>query len=869
MKSESFNTGWETVHAQKAFPFGTVRVPVMLPYDDLLNETRSPDAEGGVSSGFYPPHVATLEKRFFVPKEWSGQNVVLEFEGVYRDSMVYINREYAGGCGHGYTNYLVSANEFLKYGAENELRVIARSGRDSRWYSGCGIYRGVTLLRGEGAYITPYGLKIRTTEADEQGALLTVSVEMETMQRQRDPVIVCTQVLDADGRIASEGTEPVTLYAGESTVLEQRLYVPQAERWSVERPYLYTVRVTVHEIGDDVRSGRCDGAEDRITDTVEVPFGIRTLSLDAEYGLRINGQTVKLRGTCVHHDNGLLGAADVYRAEERRVQLLKAAGFNAVRSAHNQISRAFMEACDREGMLLMDELTDMWTQAKTEYDYAVSFSEHWPVLIEAMVNKNYNHPSVILYSIGNEIADISHPHGARLARRLAQRFHALDSSRYTINSMNLLAAAMGRYTVSEMVQGTSRDITDVNELMNSLGERLDAFANSDFITEIVRESYSATDILGYNYATGRYRDDRTRLPGHVLCGSETYPAQIAENWAIIRECPHVIGDFTWTGWDYLGEAGIGQIRYQEDGPDAAYGGWPCFLAYVGDLDITGHRRPASYYREIVFGLRKAPYMAVQYPWQHGKTPIANKWAFFDGIASWTWPGYEGRPADVQVYADADRVTLFRNGVPVGEAKVCGYIARFTIIYEPGELTAVAYKRITEEGAAMESAADTGADTTRWTDPGYGGWKDAPASTDHKAGGSVQDIRIDRSDEYVETGRFTLRSASDHVELRLHADRMKLKADDRDLSYIDILITDENGIVQNMADRRVQVSVGGAGMLVGLGSANPVGSDSFRSDTATTHDGHAQAIIRPTGKGVIDVRIAAEGLKEKCLILHAE
>ena len=798
MKRESFNAGWEVVTTQKDFPFGTTRTRVTLPYDDLLNAERTPDAPGGAATGYYPDCTATYEKKFFVPEEWEEQKVVLEFEGVYSHSMVTINREYAGGCSHGYTNFLVPADEFLKYGEENEIKVISRTAADSRWYNGAGIYRSVNLLRGNGSYLTPYGLQITTAEADGEGALLAVRAELATICRLPQELSVRIQVLDAKGIPAAEETDPVTVSGDTPETLRMRLYVPRAVRWFPEFPYLYTVRAEVRDAGG------------KITDCEEIPFGIRTLAADAEHGLRINGKTVKLRGTCVHHDNGVLGAADIARAEERRVQLLKEAGFNAVRSAHNPISRYFLEACDREGMLVMDELTDMWTQPKTDCDYAAHFPYHWEEMAEAMVNKDYNHPSVILYSIGNEIPEVGNVHGTRLGRRIAEKLHGLDPTRYTLNSLNLLMAAMGRYTAEELIAEASRDI---NEVMNSLGDRLNALANSDKITATVRESLAATDIIGYNYATARYRDDRARLPGRVICGSETYPPQIAENWGIIRDCPHVIGDFTWTGWDYLGEAGIGQIRYTEDGANASYGTFPCFIAYCGDFDITGHRRPISYFREMVFGLRRELYIAVQYPWQHGKTPIPNQWAFFDGIASWTWTGCEGQETTVRVCAPADSVRLFLNGAEIGEAPVSDFVAEFPVTYQPGVLTAVAVKDGQEIGTA------------------------------------------------------SLETAGDGLTLRVQADRTELTGGDRDLSYLDISLTDERGIVRNRDDRPVRVTVSGAGKLAGLGSANPEGTDSFRADTAVTFDGRAQAVIRPEGTGQITVTVEAEGTEPQTVTLQ--
>ena len=799
MICENFNHDWEVVTTEKSFPFRTSRMAVTLPYDDMLNTERSPDVPGGAGSGFYPERVCTLEKKFMVPKEWENQKILLEFEGVYANSMVYINREYAGGCSHGYTNFTVDTDGFLQYGQENEIKVVARSSVDSRWYTGVGIYRNVNLWRGDSVFVKANGLRVHTEEVDDEGAMVCIAIALENIQRQPQMVSVEAEILDQKGQVLAKGTEPITLFQGKTASLHQRLYLKRPKRWSVDDPYLYQVCITVKK-------------EAAVMDYVEESFGIRTMSLDVVHGLRINGESIKLRGACVHHDNGLLGAADIARAEERRVRLLKGAGFNAVRSAHNPASKAFLQACDKYGMLVMDELSDMWTQSKTDFDYAPLFLDHWQMMVEAMVEKDYNHPCVIMYSIGNEIPEISSPHGADLGRKIAQKFKTLDATRYTINSMNLIMASMGKFSMAELMEQAN---SNVNDVMTNLGDRIDAVANSQVVTDAVRESLAATDIIGYNYATGRYEDDRERLPNHVLCGSETYPNKIAENWEIIKNNPHVIGDFTWTGWDYIGEAGVGQIRYREDSEkfEGYRGGYPCFLAYCGDIDILGHRRPMSYYREIVFGLRQEPYMAVEYPWQHGKTPMTNKWAFFDGISSWSWHGYEGKEVIVQVYAPGDSIVLYHDDCLLEEKKLDHFKAEFSIQYQPGALKAVAIK----DGKAM--------------------------------------------------GEFCLHTASDQLQMRVTADRTELTNSEQDLAYLDIDITDEQGILQNMADRDVTVRVEGAGELLGLGSANPMGKDSFRTATARSFDGRLQAIIRPLAVGTVKVVVNAAGMEEKYMTLQ--
>ena len=790
MKAYDFNTGWELVKTQKEFPFTTTRSQVTLPYDVLLNEPRTPDAPGGSAKGFYPSLTCTLEKKFTVPAEWRGQQIALEFEGVYSNSMVYLNHEYIGGCKNGYMNFVLPLDEALFYGRENTLTVKTRTMQDSRWYSGAGIYRNVNLLLGGECCVTPYGLRVTVKETDEAGALLEVASELHNAGRYGRTVQVHTTLLNPAGEIVAQDCDPVTVFSGEQETLKLRFYLPEAERWEPDAPLLYHAKIEVY-----------DG--DKLLDGAGTTFGIRTLTLNPQHGLCINGKSVKLRGACVHHDNGLLGAADIDRAEERRVQLLKAAGFNAVRSAHNPISKAFLDACDREGMLVMDELTDMWTQSKTDEDAATDFTQYADEMIHAMVAKDYNHPCVILYSIGNEIPEVSSKRGAQLSRKLADTFRTCDPSRYTINSINLIMAALGKLTMPELIESSNQNVNDV---MTNLSDRIGQIGNSDIVTKAVRESLSTTDLIGYNYATERYLDDHIRLQNHVLCGTETYPNKIAENWGIIKQAAYVIGDFTWTGWDYLGEAGVGQQRYREESAESGYqGSYPCFIAYCGDLDITGLRRPASYYREIVFGLRTLPYMAVEYPWRHGLTPMTNKWVFFDGIASWTWHGYEGREVTVQVYTPGESVCLFCNGEKIAEGPVKNFIAEFHIPYTPGPLSAI----VLENGKAC--------------------------------------------------ARTELNTASETCVLQMQCDRTILTAGTRDLAYIDLTLTDENGILQPITGRNITITVEGAGELAGFGSANPMGTDTFCTAQTHTFDGRAQAVIRPKGSGAIDVTVAAEGL----------
>ena len=449
---------------------------------------------------------------------------------------------------------------------------------------------------------------------------------------------------------------PLTVLPGASATARARLVVPTPALWSPDHPALYEVRAVVHDES---------GAE---IDTDAATFGIRRLQLDPQHGLRINGEVVKLRGACVHHDNGPLGAVTIAAAEDRRVRLLKDAGFNALRSAHNPMSRAMLDACDRHGVLVMDELTDIWTRSKTSFDGSAMFADRWQNDVAALVAKDFNHPSVVLYSIGNEILELASPIGATWSSRLAEGIRALDDTRFVTNGINGIIANLDKMAAAMAEAAAGQDPSDPNTMMADMGEQMALMNASALVTESTEESAAALDVVGFNYADSRYALDAELFPHRVIVGSETFPAKIDVMWDLVTRLPHVIGDFTWTGWDYLGEAGIGRVDYTDvEGYESTgtAGPYPYLLAECGDIDITGHRRTISYYREIVFGLRTDPYIAVHRPQHHGRPTATTPWSWDDSVSSWTWDAAAGAPVTVDVYADADEVELLLDGVSLG------------------------------------------------------------------------------------------------------------------------------------------------------------------------------------------------------------
>ncbi|GAA3384042.1 glycoside hydrolase family 2 TIM barrel-domain containing protein [Cryptosporangium minutisporangium] len=806
----SFNSGWET--RPKSNPFAELGGrtaawrPVTLPHDAMLEQDRDgSDPERGATA-YFPGGVFEYRKTFSVPEADRGKRVLVEFEGVYRSAMVYVNGAYAGQRPYGYSQFVLDVGQFLRYGQENEIRVEARAGQDSRWYSGIGIYRDAWLVVGDPVHIALDGVRVTTPDIDADAAVVEVAVVVENDTRELRTVTLSVDLSGPDGRSVASGTTPVTVGPGGSAVARHRLLVHRPALWSPESPTLHTCLTTL------------DGGDAQTT-----TFGIRSLQLDPERGLRINGQPVKLRGACVHHDNGVLGAATIGRAEERRVQILRAAGFNAVRSSHHPLSRAMLEACDRFGMLVMDETFDMWTSNKNPYDYALDFPEWWERDVEAMVAKDYNHPSVILYSIGNEIPENGSPTGALLGRQIAEKVRALDPTRYVTNGVNGMLAVMDevRAMMQSGAENTDSAGGGINTMMTQLGDIMNMLGGSDLVTSKTAEAFGVLDVAGMNYMDGRYASDQELFPNRIIVGTETFPTRIDTNWRLVTDHAHVLGDFTWTGWDYLGEVGIGRPQYTTPdavAPASLAAPYPWLTADAGDIDITGHRRPVSYYREIVFGLRAEPYLAVQRPEHHGTTFAGTPWAWSDSIPSWTWPGAEGKPVVVEVYSDAEQVELQLNGrslgrVPVGEKN--RFRAEFETTYEPGDLVAVAYR-----------------------------------------GGE-------------ETGRCALSSATGAVVLRAAADRASVRADHRDLAYVDLTLTDAHGTPYTGADRTVRITVDGPAVLQGLGSADPRVERPFRSPETRTYDGRALAIVRPTAPGEITIRVSAEGCADVVVPLVAE
>lgn len=840
MQKSKFNEKWQFINGKGDSLVATFQgkaaedVYVNLPHDAMIHEERNPEEPAGSQSGFYPGGVYHYKKTFHAPEEWKEKTVIFEFEGVYANAMVYINGDYAGGHPYGYSNFYVCADEFLKYGEDNEIKVTANNSAQpsSRWYSGSGIYRDVNLYVGNALRIPVNGVRITPTDIREKTAVIQVETQIENDVLQGGKIVVRTEIKDAGGNVAAADDRKITLYKNQKTRTCQRILLKNPKLWDCDDPNLYYATVTLLADGE-------------AADSVTEHFGIRTLSVDSENGLCINGKEVKLRGTCIHHDNGIIGAATLPRAEERRCEQMKAAGFNCIRSAHHPMGKAMLDACDKLGMLVMDELADMWTRPKNTHDYSQRFMDHWEEDVERIVEKDYNRPSVILYCTGNEIPEAGTAKGAQLNRMISDKFKELDATRFTTSAANGMMAvsdqmqsiifdvlskagidlsAMSAQANAENAgaaetsgedagEGSAEDAGGSNVLNNLMslimcGPTGDAFSAHPTMTARLEEFADATDIAGYNYLTGRHALEHELNPNRVVLGTETFPGDIVHLWDVVKNNSHVIGDMTWTGYDYLGEAGCGVFYY--DGTANFSSHWPDRAAYIGDIDLIGYRRPISYLREIVYGLRKKPYLAVERVDRHGQKHSQTPWMFKDNIASWTWPGFEGKPANVDIYSVSDEVELFLNGEslgrkPAGEAN--GYTATFEVTYQPGELKAVGYSASGVDGECI------------------------------------------------------LQTAAEDVKLDAQADRVEIAADGADLSYITVGLKDAAGIFNLRTVKKITVKVEGEGVLQGYGNADPQAVESYDDTTWPTYDGYVLAAVRSTTTaGEIKVTFSAEGME---------
>jgi beta-galactosidase len=614
-----------------------------LPHDWSIEGKIDPKSPMGGSGGYFPAGIGWYRRSFTVPAAWSGKRVSVEFEGVYMNATVYINGHELGTHPYGYTSFFHDLTPHLKSGANNVLavRVDQSKQRNSRWYTGSGIYRHVWLNVTGPVHIAPWGVFVTTPEISSTRAKVSVSTRIENESEHKSKIVLRTIVYARSGAAVGQSSAGVTIEPGDSIVASQEIAVDKPTLWTPESPNLYRAVTRVIQDGNTV-------------DEVSTPFGIRSIEWSAEMGFLLNGAPVKMAGGCVHHDHGPLGAAAFDRAEERRVQILKEAGFNAIRSSHNPPSPAFLDACDRLGMLVMDEAFDCWSRPKNPYDYSVVFKDWWQRDIDAMVLRDRNHPSVVMWNIGNEVGERGEPLGAQEAKMLADYVRRLDRTRPVTSALNFVPKW-----------------TDTDDY------------------------YSALDIGGYNYNLSNHVADHKRVPSRVIACTESFPGSTFDDWAMVNDFPYIVGSFVWTAIDYLGESGLGRstLRDAKDTSREGYGApYPSHGADCGDIDMCGVRKAIGHYRNILWDRGERLYLGVRQPVPEGKQMSVTMWGVWPVYRSWNWPGLEGKALDVEVYSRVEAVHLYLDGKLIGEkptTRAERFKAKFSVPYAPGVLKAVA------------------------------------------------------------------------------------------------------------------------------------------------------------------------------------
>ena len=790
MQSILFHDHWYVRHTDENGP----GKPVPLPHDAMLSEPRTADAGGGLNISWFKGRDYVYTRHFSVSKKDLMMHNVLEFEGVYRKAEVWINGKKTAFRPYGYTNFYVELDDCLREG-DNTVEVIARNGDqpNSRWYSGSGIYRPVKWWRSPKKHIELNGVRIRTLRVNP--AVIEISV------RTSEPGPVTVQILDGETVTTEASFEGSTQIA-----------ISDAKLWSVDTPSLYTAKVRFGE------------------DTAVETFGIRTLQWRKD-GFLVNGERVILRGACVHHDNGLLGAVCHPDAVERKLRILKENGYNAIRSAHNPCSKAALEVCDRIGLMVMDEYIDQWYIHKTQHDYVEYFDQFRHQDLADMVDKDYNHPCVIMYSTGNEVAETAQPKGIALTEEMTEELHRLDATRPVTCGINIFfnflnSIGMGQYSDEKAAKEAQRAANAkasgkkkkesatgskfFNDMAGLLGAdfmKLGATLHGSDVT--TRQAYARMDIAGYNYGEKRYRRDLKKYPDRLILGSETFCSDAYRFWELAKENPRLLGDFVWSGIDYLGEDGIGAWEYKEYAPEFEHNvGW--ISAGAGRIDLTGKPLGEALYTRVAFEQDSGPFLAVRPICHAGRRHSPSAWKMTNAMPTWSFRGWEGKPAHVEVYARADSVELLLNGASLGRKQVKNNcVFTFQVPYANGKLEAVAY--------------------------------DAPGH---------------------ETGRSTLETAGEETILRAVPEETMVRAGH--LSFIRLQYTDSNGIVKPCERGVLDVKVEG-GRLVGLGSACPYYERSYLDSTCDTYYGEALAIVE-AGSGDQVTLTAGDGKHEAVTVV---
>lgn len=739
-----------------------------LPHDwsieDLpgTNSPFNPDAINGVSVGFTTGGIGWYRKTFTLPVNQQNKRISILFDGVYMNADVWINGFHLGNHPYGYTSFYYDITDKIKKNGKNIIAVQVKNvGANSRWYAGSGINRHVWLIETNPIHVAQWGTFITTPEVSVSSAKVNIKSRVENETGAPATITLINKIVNEKGVEVAKTSSKQNINANSEYEFNHDAIVKPPKLWSTENPELYKAITEIYVDG-------------KLSDHVETKFGIRNISFDAVNGFMLNNKPMKLKGGCFHIDNGPLGARSYDRAEIRRVALMKASGFNAIRCSHNPPAPAFLEACDSLGMLVIDEAFDCWTEGKNADDYHVYFQDWWQRDLQSMLLRDRNHPSIIMWSIGNEIPGMDRPTIADTAKLLADYVRSVDNTR------------------------------PVTAAANSVSDQKDAF-------------FSALDVCGYNYANDKYVSDHERKPNRIMLATESYALEQFDYWMDVLDHPWVIGDFVWTGFDYIGESSIGWLGY----PQEKKFFYPWNLAYCGDIDICGWKRPQSFYRDALW---KKDQLSIFVKPLHPSFPVNpkksewSKWNWDDVVANWTWKGYEDSIFEVNIYSSCDEVELFLNNKSLGKKptnRSTKFMAVYNVPYAAGELKAIGYNN----GKKVNTAI--------------------------------------------------LKTAGEPTQIKLSADRKTIKADNEDLSYVTFELVDKKGTRNPGAENLIHFEIEGPGTIAGVGNADPVSIESYQLPQRKAWQGRCIVVVKSGKKsGNIVLKASSTGLKSSELVIKA-
>lgn len=807
MERIACDKNWEFYESEESnsFVFGNVQGELIdLPHDFIVGKPRSAGAPGGPANGYFGNGQGIYKKNLDIPAEWEGKTVLLDVDGAYMNLEVLLNNELLGMHPNGYIPYQVDLTPALRFdGRKNKLKIITQSRQPStRWYSGGGLYRDVCLWVGGSVHVKPWDIFVTTPQIENDSAVVKVEAEITGTEETQDVRYTC-QILDDSGKLVGKVEKSLKICGKLKEISE--INVENPILWDIDNPYLYTYKIYLEKDGE-------------ILDSAEDTFGIRKIEADAVNGFRLNGKKMKLKGGCVHHDNGFLGACAYPKAEERKMRILKNVGYNTVRISHYPPSLALLKICDRIGMLVMDEAFDVWRLGKMPMDYHLYFEAWWDRDIEYMVRRDRNHPCVITYSIGNEITERNGKNdGAMWSRKLAAKVRQFDDTRFVISA----------------ICGVFPEKENEEEAGGGGNFDLNLMLDNSVWNETTKAYCEPLDIVGYNYLRDIYEESHEMFPDRVMLGTETHSFTTYEYWKKVEELPYVIGDCIWAAVDYMGEVGVGKVYWENDHePFSFMAPYPWRTSWQSDIDLTGEQRPQSVYREIMWGNTAKSGIYTTHPKHYGESFRGSDWHWYDVNDSWYFEDcWIGKLVKVDVYGAGDEAEFVLNGKSLGRKPIEKLMASMDIGYEPGTLEGIVYK----DGEEISRS--------RLVTPGQ-----------------AKQLVLEVEDEYLAVER----TMEDQEKL---SGNSYLKADGKDLAYVRVILLDEAGNRLTHDEREITVEVEGAGTFLAVGSGNPCTEDQITAKNCHLYRGTAIVIIKSKEAGETKITVTADGVVQgSCVVV---